>query len=466
MQNQREEREMQKQKEESQRQLELRRSELEAETKRIELGSKHHADGAGPRPSYATQRPKMPPLNDPSQVDLYLEDLSAMLPHLVGMRLNGPHGYSGAGRGGTSRSPSGDRNRSTFNSKSVGRGQQFGPNSSGGSSLAASRNDVTCYQCGGKGHVRRECPSRPKEANSACSVPKLPSHCCAAKIGCDLRGKLKIESCKVFDRVSTLLRDSGCNTVGVCKSLVTPDCYNGRSMLVNTFCCKNKLFTTCVVNIQTHYFFGDVEACLLDHPIAEAILGIINDLSSESSLSFDSNSSAVFPDSSIACVVTRAQASKPSGGNELPISDTPTHFDVLAPFSDLPVRQREDPSLAPWFKRVGLPPVAGVSFWIEDGVLKRLHAKSEFATVQTTIAVPESLRQLVLSYAHESDLAGHSGFRKTLTAIRTHFSWPCARLNLALVEIGQRRSNRSRLSVNHLILLVRYHCHVIGMNIC
>ncbi|GFO17467.1 hypothetical protein PoB_004397200 [Plakobranchus ocellatus] len=65
--------------------------------------------------------------------------------------------------------------------------------------------------------------------------------------------------------------------------------------------------------------------------------------------------------------------------------------------------EREDPTLAPWFKRVGLPPVAGVSFQIEDGVLKRLHAESEFATVQTTHAVPESLRQLMLSYAHESD---------------------------------------------------------------
>ncbi|GFN77395.1 histone-lysine N-methyltransferase SETMAR [Plakobranchus ocellatus] len=135
------------------------------------------------------------------------------------------------------------------------------PNSSGGSGVAASRIDVTCYQCGGKGHVRRECPSRPKEAKSPCSVPKLPSHCSAAKNGYDRRGKLKIESCKVFDRVSTLLRDSGCNTVGVCKSLVPPDCYTGKSMLVNTFCCKNKLFSTCIVNIQTPYFSGDVEAC-------------------------------------------------------------------------------------------------------------------------------------------------------------------------------------------------------------
>ncbi|GFN97867.1 reverse transcriptase [Plakobranchus ocellatus] len=153
---------------------------------------------------------------------------------------------------------------------------------------------------------------------------------CPALSGCDRRGKLKIESCKVFDRVSTLLRDSGCNTVGVCKYLVPPDCYTGRSMLVNTFCCKNKLFPTYIVNIQIPYFSGDVEACLLDHPIADVILGNINGLNSVGSLSFDSDSSAVFPDSSIACVVTRAQASKPSVSNESSISDTPTHFDVLA----------------------------------------------------------------------------------------------------------------------------------------
>ncbi|GFO30063.1 gypsy retrotransposon integrase-like protein 1 [Plakobranchus ocellatus] len=327
--------------------------------------------------------------------------------------------YSDTVRRGASRSPSRDRNTSNFASKNVGQ-SRFGPSSSSGAGLASSH----CYQCGGRGHVRRECPSRPKEANSATSVSDLPSHCCAAKMDCSLRGELKIESCKVFDRISPLLRDSSCNTVGVSKSLVPPDCYTGRSMSVNTFCCKNKLFPTCIINIQTPYFSGNVEACLLDSPTADVILGNINGLSSESPLSSDSNSSAVFPNSSIACVVTRAQASKAAVGNDLPISNNSIHFDVLAPFSDLPVRQREDPSLTPWFKRVGLPPVAGVSFRIEDGVLKRLHSRSQFSTVQTTIAVPESLRQVVLSYAHESDLAGHSGFRKTLSSIRDYFSWP------------------------------------------
>ncbi|GFO41761.1 reverse transcriptase [Plakobranchus ocellatus] len=69
MQRQREEREMQNQREER----ELKRLELEAKTKKLELGSRASADVAGPKPSYGVQRPKIPPLNDPSQVDLYLE---------------------------------------------------------------------------------------------------------------------------------------------------------------------------------------------------------------------------------------------------------------------------------------------------------------------------------------------------------------------------------------------------------
>ncbi|GFO16497.1 reticulocyte-binding protein 2 homolog a [Plakobranchus ocellatus] len=69
----REEKEREMQKEESQRQLELRRMELEAETKKLEIGSRASIDVAGPKPSYGAQRPKIPPLHDPSQVDLYLE---------------------------------------------------------------------------------------------------------------------------------------------------------------------------------------------------------------------------------------------------------------------------------------------------------------------------------------------------------------------------------------------------------
>ncbi|GFO41762.1 hypothetical protein PoB_006826700 [Plakobranchus ocellatus] len=107
---------------------------------------------------------------------------------------------------GASRSPSRDRNNSNVASKNIGQGH-FRPSSRSGSSLASSHSNVTCFQCGGREHVRRECPSRPreanfassvpdspshsrecpsrpKEANFAFSVPELPYHCCAAKMDC------------------------------------------------------------------------------------------------------------------------------------------------------------------------------------------------------------------------------------------------------------------------------------------
>ncbi|GFO02294.1 retrovirus-related pol polyprotein from transposon 297 [Plakobranchus ocellatus] len=150
-------------------------------------------------------------------------------PHVGGGRSNYfSKGHRSPSRqSSATRSPSRDRNSSNVADKNIGQGR-LRPSSGSVSS------NITCFQCGGRGHFRRECPSRPKEANFASSVPdspshscecpsrpkeanvafsvpELPYHCCAAKMDCNPRGKLKIESCKVFDRVSTLLRDSGCN---------------------------------------------------------------------------------------------------------------------------------------------------------------------------------------------------------------------------------------------------------------
>ncbi|GFO28764.1 reverse transcriptase [Plakobranchus ocellatus] len=290
MEMQREEREMQKRREEialqdrrEEREMVLKRLELEAETKKLELGSRSNADIAGPKPSYATQRPKIPPLHDPSQVDLYLErferhanafgwpesEWASCLSNLlqdevlsIFLSLSPAEGSDyqavkrvllqrfGYDRNGfrskflsvkpqeaedfgtfinrARRYFDRDRGKPNVTNKNVGQGQ-FRPSSGSVS------GNVTCFQCGGRGHFRRECPShpresnfsslvpdspshscecpsKPKEANFAFSVPELLYHCCAAKMDCNPRGALKIESCKVFDRVSTLLRDSGCNT--------------------------------------------------------------------------------------------------------------------------------------------------------------------------------------------------------------------------------------------------------------
>ncbi|GFO01046.1 gypintegrase 1 [Plakobranchus ocellatus] len=89
---------------------------------------------------------------------------------------------------------------------------------------------------------------------------------------------------------------------------------------------------------------------------------------------------------------------------------------------NLTIEQRSDSTLKPWFSAVGNPPVRGISFDVEDGILFRTFQSSTKNT--KTLVVPQSRRSQVLSMAHDSPLSGHTGFRKTLAHIKSEFSWP------------------------------------------
>ncbi|GFN94672.1 gypsy retrotransposon integrase-like protein 1 [Plakobranchus ocellatus] len=153
----------------------------------------------------------------------------------------------------------------------------------------------------------------------------------------------------------------------------------GRRIKVNTFCCKNRTFDTAAINISSPYFSGRVEACLLTDPVADVILGDIDGI----------------------------------------IHPTPSNS-----YSDVGSRQKVDPTLKDWFNRVGAPPVGGVYFTITEGKLLRHYQRAGSDIINTTIAVPESLRHLVLQCAHDNCLSGHSGFKKTLSNIKAYLSWP------------------------------------------
>ncbi|GFN87466.1 Pol polyprotein [Plakobranchus ocellatus] len=104
----------------------------------------------------------------------------------------------------------------------------------------------------------------------------------------------------------------------------------------------------------------------------------------------------------------------------------PTPLNCVAglPLTDVGSRQKVDPILKDWFNKVNAPPVGGVYFAITKSKLLRHYQRAGSDTINTTIAVPESLRQLVLQYAHDNCLSGHSGFKKTLSNIQAYFSWP------------------------------------------
>ncbi|GFN96126.1 hypothetical protein PoB_002263200 [Plakobranchus ocellatus] len=72
----------------------------------------------------------------------------------------------------------------------------------------------------------------------------------------------------------------------------------------------------------------------------------------------------------------------------------------LSHVTDLSHEQANDSSLQSWFSAVGRPPVRGVSFVVENGILFREFRSPSF--YKKTLVVPLSWRREVLSAAHDS----------------------------------------------------------------
>ncbi|GFN81858.1 Pol polyprotein [Plakobranchus ocellatus] len=174
-------------------------------------------------------------------------------------------------------------------------------------------------------------------------------NCCIADAKFNRDGRLHIESASLFGNKCSLLRDTGCNTVGVRRSLVPVSSITGRRIKVNTFCCKNRTFNTVVINISSPYFSGRVEACLLTDPVADVILGDIDGIIHPTPSNSYSGVDGPVPS---ACVVTRAQARKTidnnSQNNMLPSYDPSTQSQLIhtslncVPLTDVRPRVRSD----------------------------------------------------------------------------------------------------------------------------
>ncbi|GFS18753.1 hypothetical protein ElyMa_005014900 [Elysia marginata] len=148
-------------------------------------------------------------------------------------------------------------------------------------------SSVVCNCCGRPGHYKSQCPDLGKGRQSknyysntavADSYVPLSNDVQCALIGTsqyNRNGKLVFENATVNGISCNLLRDSGCDTIAVSRSLVPPASFTGRSLRVRTFCCRERSFPTAVVDLKSPYFSGGVEACVLDNPVADVILGNI-----------------------------------------------------------------------------------------------------------------------------------------------------------------------------------------------
>ena len=157
---------------------------------------------------------------------------------------------------------------------------------------------ITCQVCGRKGHGGNTCykvVGYPKEtANAAIHISQLSANSAinSDKIvycvqGMSLlsqtakSGSLAICRGKVNGIECSTLRDTGCTTVGVRESLVKERDRTGRKIKCATFSGSVETFETADIHIESPYFTGRVQGCILPNPTADLIIGniagIIND---------------------------------------------------------------------------------------------------------------------------------------------------------------------------------------------
>eukprot|EP00745_Piridium_sociabile_P030963 TRINITY_DN51384_c0_g2_i2.p1 TRINITY_DN51384_c0_g2~~TRINITY_DN51384_c0_g2_i2.p1 ORF type:complete len:131 (+),score=12.74 TRINITY_DN51384_c0_g2_i2:232-624(+) len=97
-----------------------------------------------------------------------------------------------------------------------------------------------------------------------------PSHALVSYV---LTEGLHVETGSVNGLQATILRDTGCTTAGVRRSLVAKSQFTGDTQQCRSFGGKIEIFPLAVVNISTPYFSGDITACVIDDPVTDLILG-------------------------------------------------------------------------------------------------------------------------------------------------------------------------------------------------
>ena len=112
---------------------------------------------------------------------------------------------------------------------------------------------------------------------------------------------------------------------------------------------------------------------------------------------------------------------------------------LLIPFGRAPLAaaQRTDESLSTYFSvatdKTKLPEEL-VAYFVDGDVLMRKwtppNSKHEWSSV-IQVVVPKPYRQQVLSVAHDHDLSGHLGIRKTYDRILKHFFWPAMKSDVS-----------------------------------
>jgi transposase InsO family protein len=304
----------------------------------------------------------------------------------------------------------GDSNRGGRGGSQAGRGGGGGQN-----------NQKKCWWCQDPTHRIADCPKKMQVSSvSIVTTEDSSSGESIASVGLSGRDELpdSIQTCEgtLNGSIVTVMLDSGCSTVGVRKSLVRDDQLTGKVQVCRQFSGDLVRLPIALVSLDTPYFSGTVEVCVIDNPVCDVILGRVE--------------GCTFGCVEVAnAVQTRAQKAREERPFRPLLTAKVPQLDVNA--EKLSQLQREDASLQELFDKVGKGKDESsgcvVSFVLRDKLLYRKCYSKVKDEVVWQLVVPETLRESVLVTAHDGLFGGHLGANSTFKRVSAYFFWPSYR---------------------------------------
>ena len=245
-------------------------------------------------------------------------------------------------------------------------------------------------------------------------------------------GNLNLFPGSVNNIACSVLRDTGCSTVGIKSSFIKPEDYTGETTTCVMFDGSECTLPTAHAHIDTPFFKGNVIALVVSSPVADIILGNIIGINDSTANENNVGRHEREPDSSgeqkFVNVITRAQKKLDENINN---RDTHTHsqlekshdseinLDSLGKLDKhtFRIEQECDRSLDLLREKAARED----SYYFKEGLLYR-QAKKDNGTDQ--LVVPCSLRELVMKCCHDIPIAGHMGIGATKKRVCSRFSWP------------------------------------------
>jgi len=258
------------------------------------------------------------------------------------------------------------------------------------------------------------------ELKCGCVVPVIVDACHSSQHVTNM----PVTEGSVNGQKATVLRDTGCSTVVIRRSLINPEQLTGTDETCVLIDGTVRRTPVAHVIVDTPFYRGPVKAVCMRAPLYDIIIGNIEGAKDQPSEKIETQEEP--SEEQVQAVVTRHQAKiQQTKQKSLKVM---TEIDSIITREELIKRQKDDVSMQSLWKKVNDPAVSDNNqrtdrFEVKRNLLYRI-CKANNGQEITQLVVPCDLRPRVMQLAHDAIMSGHQGVKKTHDRVWVNFWWP------------------------------------------